>query len=112
MRKLLSCIIVLMIVGMMLMLDVITATAEDQVELRMTWWGSQRRHDRTIEVIEMFHEMHEGVTKYHEDIFIILFFLVRFLFSIYLLKHFVHLLVTFVLLRDTYFFTASVQWYE
>lgn len=32
-----------------------TATlADDQVEIRVAWWGSQLRHDRTVEVIDMF----------------------------------------------------------
>ena len=28
--------------------------AQDATELQVTWWGSQNRHDRTIEVIEMY----------------------------------------------------------
>jgi multiple sugar transport system substrate-binding protein len=37
------------------------AFAQDKVEVRMTWWGSQNRHDRTIKVIEMFEEMHPEI---------------------------------------------------
>src|SRR5690625_2355624 len=29
---------------------------EDVIELRMTWWGGQQRHDRTLEVIELYEE--------------------------------------------------------
>jgi multiple sugar transport system substrate-binding protein len=30
------------------------AFAQGPTELRLTWWGSQNRHDRTIEVVEMY----------------------------------------------------------
>ncbi|MBU9711626.1 ABC transporter substrate-binding protein [Evansella tamaricis] len=29
-------------------------TGEEQVEIRFMWWGNQDRHDRTLEVIEMY----------------------------------------------------------
>jgi multiple sugar transport system substrate-binding protein len=32
------------------------------VTLRMTWWGSQNRHDRTIEAAELFMEINPWVT--------------------------------------------------
>jgi len=28
--------------------------AQEQIELRMTWWGGQERHDRTLQVIELY----------------------------------------------------------
>jgi len=28
--------------------------AQEQIELRMTWWGGQARHDRTLQVIELY----------------------------------------------------------
>lgn len=31
-----------------------TVSAADKTVLRMTWWGSQNRHDRTIKVVEMY----------------------------------------------------------
>ncbi|MFM9277641.1 ABC transporter substrate-binding protein [Paenibacillus sp. p-8] len=34
----------------------------DQIELRMTWWGSQTRHDLTTKVIKLFEEKHPGIT--------------------------------------------------
>lgn len=38
-------------------------TAEDKpVTLRMTWWGSQPRHDYTLKVIEMYEAQHPNVT--------------------------------------------------
>lgn len=35
---------------------------DEKVELRMIWWGSQDRHDRTLKVIEMFEDLHPNVT--------------------------------------------------
>ena len=32
---------------------VMTAAAE-KIELRIAWWGGQARHDKTVQVIEMF----------------------------------------------------------
>ncbi|MGF1646416.1 MAG: ABC transporter substrate-binding protein [Kineosporiaceae bacterium] len=34
----------------------------EDVELRMTWWGDEARHEATIEAIELFQERHPGVT--------------------------------------------------
>ncbi len=34
----------------------------DQVELRMVWWGSQDRHDRTLKVIDQYMEENPHVT--------------------------------------------------
>lgn len=34
----------------------------DKIELRMTWWGSQTRHDLTTKVIKLFEEKHPGIT--------------------------------------------------
>ncbi|MBS4195683.1 ABC transporter substrate-binding protein [Lederbergia citri] len=35
--------------------------AEDKIELRMTWWGSQDRHDRTIKVIELYEKLNPNI---------------------------------------------------
>lgn len=43
-----------------------TAGSSDQIELRIAWWGSQNRHDRTIEVIEMFEELHPNIDVVYE----------------------------------------------
>jgi multiple sugar transport system substrate-binding protein len=40
--------------------------AQDPVELTLTWWGSDNRHDRTIEVIEMFEAANPGVDITYE----------------------------------------------
>lgn len=39
-----------------------TPEAQEPVELRMTWWGGQERHDRTLEVIEMYEAQNPHVT--------------------------------------------------
>jgi multiple sugar transport system substrate-binding protein len=42
-----------------------TASTE-KVELRLTWWGSQARHDKTIKVIEMFQAKYPNITITYE----------------------------------------------
>lgn len=37
-----------------------------QIELQMTWWGSQNRHDRTIKVIEMYMAAHPNIKITYE----------------------------------------------
>lgn len=61
MKKLLSCLLVLAFALLPLM-----ATAADQIELRVTWWGSQDRHDRTIKVIDMFMKEHPEIKIVYE----------------------------------------------
>lgn len=39
---------------------------DDVIELRLAWWGSQNRHDRTIAVIEMFEELHPNIRITYE----------------------------------------------
>ncbi|MFB5660973.1 ABC transporter substrate-binding protein [Alteribacillus sp. HJP-4] len=34
---------------------------EGQMELRVAWWGSQTRHDRTLEVIDLFEEEYPDI---------------------------------------------------
>lgn len=34
---------------------------DEQITLRMTWWGDQPRHDYTLEVIELYQEQNPGV---------------------------------------------------
>ncbi|MDL2302470.1 extracellular solute-binding protein [Lachnospiraceae bacterium OttesenSCG-928-D06] len=40
--------------------------ADEEITLRMAWWGSQTRHDITVEVIEMYEEAHPNVTIEYE----------------------------------------------
>ncbi len=40
--------------------------SEDQITLRMAWWGSQTRHDRTVEVIEMYEKANPHVDIEYE----------------------------------------------
>lgn len=41
-------------------------SADEPVTLRMAWWGSQTRHDLTVEVIEMYEKEHPNVTIEYE----------------------------------------------
>ena len=36
--------------------------AEEQITLRVSWWGSQDRHNRTLAAIELFEERYPHVT--------------------------------------------------
>ncbi len=38
----------------------------EEIVLRMAWWGSQTRHDRTVQVIEMYESSHPGVKIEYE----------------------------------------------
>ena len=44
----------LIILLALLVTSLSSVSAQDPIELQMTWWGSQARHDRTIAVIEMY----------------------------------------------------------
>ncbi|MCP4404150.1 MAG: extracellular solute-binding protein, partial [bacterium] len=61
MKKLLGCVVLVVMVSSMGFM----AFAED-VELRIAWWGSQNRHDRTIKVIDMFMEEHPNIKVSYE----------------------------------------------
>lgn len=40
-----------------------TAFAQDPLQISMTWWGSQSRHDRTIAVIEAYEAANPGICQ-------------------------------------------------
>lgn len=40
---------------------VVPAFAQDTTELRIAWWGSQNRHDRTIAAIELYEELNPNI---------------------------------------------------
>ena len=42
------------------------STDGDPIELRLAWWGSQNRHDRTIAVIEQFEQMYPNIDVVYE----------------------------------------------
>jgi multiple sugar transport system substrate-binding protein len=37
------------------------AVKEETIELRMVWWGSQNRHDRTLKAIDLFQQQHPNI---------------------------------------------------
>lgn len=47
-------LLVAVLAAVMLVPSVFIASAQEPIELHLTWWGSQARHDRTIAVIEMY----------------------------------------------------------
>ena len=57
----------LILIVVMLMGNIGLAFGQDEpIELRIAWWGSQNRHDRTIAVIEMFEELHPNIDIIYE----------------------------------------------
>lgn len=42
------------------------ASSDETITLRMAWWGSQERHDRTIEVIELYESLHPEINIEYE----------------------------------------------
>ena len=38
----------------------------EQIKLRMAWWGSQTRHDRTVAVIELYESLNPGIDIEYE----------------------------------------------
>ncbi len=55
----------LLVIALLLMLGN-AIFAQDTTELTVTWWGSDNRHDRTIEVIEMFEAEHPEIDVTYE----------------------------------------------
>lgn len=41
-------------------------SSDEEITLRMAWWGSQTRHDITVEVIEMYEAEHPGIKIEYE----------------------------------------------
>ncbi len=50
----------------MFLLSAAFVQAQDATELQINWWGSQNRHDRTIQVIEMYMAENPGVNIVYE----------------------------------------------
>lgn len=59
-------VILLFTMVSLLLLSSLNVMAQDQVELSITWWGSQNRHDRTIAVIEQFEAEHPNIDVVYE----------------------------------------------
>lgn len=54
------------LLAMLLLTVAFAASAQDPIELQMTWWGSQNRHDRTIKVIEAYETANPGIDIVYE----------------------------------------------
>jgi multiple sugar transport system substrate-binding protein len=59
-------VILLVTLIALLFLSSISVMAQDNVDLTITWWGSQNRHDRTIAVIEQFEAANPNITVTYE----------------------------------------------
>jgi multiple sugar transport system substrate-binding protein len=69
MRRILAAIVALALFGAAFAVAEGTsesAGAAKKVDMRVTWWGSQARHDRTVKVIEMYMKQHPNVTITYE----------------------------------------------
>lgn len=51
----------LLLAGVLLVVQSLAAFAQEQVTLRIAWWGSQDRHDRTLAVIELFEQRYPHI---------------------------------------------------
>jgi multiple sugar transport system substrate-binding protein len=54
------------VLAAMLLTTVFVTVAQDPIELQLTWWGSQNRHDRTIKVIEAYEAANPNVDIVYE----------------------------------------------
>lgn len=50
----------------MLLLPLVVVRAQDQTVVRISWWGSQNRHDRTIAAIELYEELNPDIDLVYE----------------------------------------------
>lgn len=51
---------------MMVVLSMMPVMAQENITLRVVWWGSQDRHDRTIQVIELYESQNPHVNIEYE----------------------------------------------
>ena len=49
-----------------LVLPSLASMAQDMTEVRISWWGSQNRHDRTIAAIELYEELNPDIDIVYE----------------------------------------------
>ena len=66
MKRIATIFLMMMLIGVMTMSSAAVSFAEEQVELRLTWWGSQNRHDKTIEVIKLFEQKYPHIKVVYE----------------------------------------------
>ncbi len=62
-RRKTLCILLSLVI---LVLPSLAAVAQDQTEVRISWWGSQNRHDRTIASIELYEELNPDIDIVYE----------------------------------------------
>ena len=54
-------LITLLVLAALILPSASALSQSEAVELRIAWWGSQNRHDRTIAVIELYEELNPNV---------------------------------------------------
>lgn len=64
MKRLRYSIVLLLVAA--LALPAAAIHGQETIELQITWWGSQTRHDKTIAVIEMFEAEHPNIDIVYE----------------------------------------------
>jgi multiple sugar transport system substrate-binding protein len=55
-----------LLLGALMLMMAFSVSAQDPIELQMTWWGSQNRHDRTISVIESYEAANPNIDIVYE----------------------------------------------
>ncbi len=61
-----AVLLITLILALLLMSVAVVSAQDNTVDLSITWWGSQSRHDRTIQVINMFHDAHPNINITYE----------------------------------------------
>lgn len=67
MKKTSKVVMLILLLISLFMVSSVSVYAQDEtIELGITWWGSQNRHDRTIAVIELFEEQNPHIDVTYE----------------------------------------------
>ena len=61
MKRTLSIVMAAAMTAGLLAGHAVPAMAEEEINLRMAWWGSQDRHDKTVAAIELYEELNPNV---------------------------------------------------
>ena len=60
-RNKIWCVMLTVVLLMSMMGGLLTASADEQIELRISWWGSDARHAATLEVLDLFMQKHPNI---------------------------------------------------
>lgn len=59
-------LITLLVLAALILPSASVFSQDEKIELRIAWWGSQNRHDRTIAVIELYEQLNPNVDIVYE----------------------------------------------